>query len=280
MKSRKTKAFSGRAIRQTVVLTVAGSDSGGGAGVQADLKTFEAFGVFGTCAITCVTAQNPDGVAAIAPLPERIVREQIRTVLSAFPVAAAKTGMLYSAAIIRGVAREISRHKLRWVIVDPVMIATSGARLLRRDAMAALLNELLPIASVMTPNIPEAECLLGKRIVSESDLVEGAVSLSRMFGCAVVVKGGHLRGKMAVDVLSPDGIKAHRYYTRRISAAQTHGTGCTFSAALTAALASGMSLEDSVFIAKSFVQSALRCAAKIGRHSPLAWRAAADVALD
>jgi len=273
MSSSRAKLGAGRG-KAAVALTIAGSDSGGGAGIQADLKTFEAFGVFGTCAVTCVTAQNPDRVAAVEPISPRIVREQIRAVCSAFPVAAAKTGMLYSAAIIREVAGEIRRNTVPWLVVDPVMISTSGARLLRKDAMRALLDCLAPVASVLTPNITEAEALLGERITSESDLVEAAVSLSRMLGCAVVVKGGHLRGRLAVDAFSADGLSVRRYYTRRITAAQTHGTGCTFAAALTAALAIGIPLEDSVFIAKSFVQSALRGAMRIGRHSPLGWRAA------
>ena len=251
-----------------VVLTIAGSDSGGGAGIQADLKTFAALGVFGTSAITCVTAQSPDAVSGITAIAEDMVVRQIRAVCAGFPVAATKTGMLYSAAIIRSVAAMAREQRLAPLVVDPVMVATSGARLLQEDAVGVLLNELLPLATVVTPNAPEAEILWGQPIRSQADLAAAATGIGRRYGIACVAKGGHVEGADVVDALY-DGTCVHEFRRPRVPAAQTHGTGCTFSAALVAHLALGRSLSEAVAAAKTFVQEALRTAVPVGRHHPL-----------
>jgi hydroxymethylpyrimidine/phosphomethylpyrimidine kinase len=258
------------AFRVPVALTIAGSDSGGGAGVQADLKTFASLGVFGTSAITCLTAQNPDRVDGVEEVSPAMVAQQIRTVCAGFPVAAAKTGMLFSAPIIRAVAREVIRCGLRRLVVDPVMISTSGARLLRDDAVAALCRDLLPLATVITPNLPEAEALLGGEIGSLPDMKSAAEALSRRFGCAAVVKGGHCEGNRVHDVLF-DGRRMTVLTSPRLKVRETHGTGCTFSAALAARLAAGRTLADAFREAKSYVAAALRNAPRAGRHSPLGW---------
>jgi hydroxymethylpyrimidine/phosphomethylpyrimidine kinase len=254
-----------------VALTIAGSDSGGGAGIQADLKTFASLGVFGTSAITCLTAQNPDRVDGVEEVSPAMVARQIRTVCAGFPVAAAKTGMLFSAPIIRAVAREADRCGFRRLVVDPVMISTSGARLLRDDAVAALCRELLPLATVITPNLPEAEALLGERIVSIEDMKAAAEALTRRFGCASVVKGGHCEGSRVHDLLF-DGRRMTVLTSPRLKVRETHGTGCTFSAALAANLAAGRGLADAFREAKGYVAAALRNATRAGRHSPLGWR--------
>lgn len=252
-----------------VVLTIAGSDSGGGAGIQADLKTFAALGVFGTSAITCLTAQNPDEVAGIHPAPPGMVALQIQTVLRGFPVAAAKTGMLYSAAIIKAVARTLTRRRIPILVVDPVMIATSGARLLQTRAIAALQDCLLPLATVITPNLPEAEVLGGHPIRSRADQRAAAREIGERYGAACVIKGGHSGGRRIHDILFFRGACCE-YTSPRISAAETHGTGCAFSAALTALLARGVDLPDAVPWAIRFVRRALCRARRIGRHFPLA----------
>lgn len=251
-----------------VVLTIAGSDSGGGAGVQADLKTFSAMGVFGTSAITALTAQNPRRVAGIEPVSAGFVATQIRTVAEAFPLAAVKTGMLFSASIIRAVVGALPALRGAPIVVDPVMIATSGARLLRPDAVRTLCANLIPRATVVTPNVPEAEVLAGIRIRSVKDLRTAACMISDRFGTACVAKGGHIGGKSVVDILSVDGTTI-LYDSPRLKALETHGTGCTFSAALAAALALGEPLEDAVAAAKAFVTRAIRTARPAGRHHPL-----------
>ena len=252
-----------------VALTVAGSDSGGGAGLQADLKTFAACGVFGTSAVTCLTAQNPDGVMGVFAVPETFVSLQIRAVCRAFPVAAAKTGMLFSASMIRSVAKALTGAPIRKLVVDPVMVATSGARLLQPDALRALRDHLLPVASVVTPNLPEAEALLGEPIADLRGLREAARALERRFGTAFVLKGGHLPGVRVTDVLCVRG-RILEWTSPRVAARETHGTGCTFSAALAARLACGASLENATAAAKRFVNSALAKARRAGQHWPLA----------
>ena len=249
-----------------VALTVAGSDSGGGAGVQADLKTFHSLGVFGVSAITCLTAQNPSGVSAVEPASPRIVAGQIERVLEAFPVHAAKTGMLYDASIIETVARVFRRHKLRNVVVDPVMIASSGARLLKPDALVSLTKQLLPLALVVTPNRAEAEVLCSRPVRSRAAQREVARVLAERFGVAFVVKGGHLPG--AVDILF-DGRELHEFEATRVSRIKTHGTGCVFSAALAANLALGHPLVEAVGCAKQFVTDAIRHSIRVGRYRAL-----------
>jgi hydroxymethylpyrimidine kinase/phosphomethylpyrimidine kinase len=252
-----------------VALTIAGSDSGGGAGIQADLKVFHAHAVFGTSAITCLTAQNPSLVSGVHAAPAAFVVEQIERVGEAFPIAAAKTGMLYDAAIIEAVAALWRRRRWRNLVVDPVMVASSGARLLKPDAIAALTSQLLPQAAVITPNLAEAEVLWGHAIGNLQQQREAAQALATRFGTAVVVKGGHLpRERRAVDVLF-DGQRFHEFGAVRVAAIKTHGTGCTFSAAIAANLALGHDLVTAVGRAKRFVTGAIRTALRIGQYQPL-----------
>ncbi len=251
-----------------VALTIAGSDSGGGAGIQADLKTFAALGVFGTSALTCVTAQNPKEVAGIAALEPDIVARQIKAVCDGFPVAAAKTGMLYSAAIIRMVAAEDLQEGLPVLVVDPVMIATSGAQLLKHDAIDALCADLLPQARVVTPNLHEAEVLCGHKIESVDRMREAAREIGDRFDIACVIKGGHLPGDEVIDILYDEG-EEYVLSAPRFDAPETHGTGCAFSAAITAYLARGDLLSDAVAKAKDFVREALENSLPVGRHHPL-----------
>lgn len=252
-----------------VALTVAGSDSGGGAGIQADLKTFHAHGVFGTSAITCITAQNPARVSAVQPLKPRLVAEQVDRVFEAFPVAAAKTGMLYEAAIIEAVAHGFARRKFAKLVVDPVMVASSGALLLKKNAVTALTSKLFPIAAVVTPNLDEAEVLARCRIRTLDDLRLAARVLAEKYGVPFLVKGGHLPGaNRAVDVLF-DGKRFCEYRAAMVPKIKTHGTGCTFSAAIAANLALGHGLTESIGRAKQFITRAIRDAVKVGRHGAL-----------
>lgn len=255
-----------------VALTIAGSDSGGGAGIQADLKVFEALGVFGTSALTCVTVQSPDRVEAVHAVPPDIVSGQISVVCSDFPVAAIKTGMLYSVDIIRAVSEALKRNApgVR-VTLDPVMVATSGARLLREDAVHALMEELVPLAALITPNVPEAEILDGQSIDSPEAASAAAARISAKFGVSCVVKGGHLPGDPVRNFLSHEN-KCFEFSMRRIGALQTHGTGCAFSAAVTAFIARGFSVEKAVESAGGFVAAALEKSRPSGRHNPLAFR--------
>ena len=251
-----------------VALTIAGSDSGGGAGIQADLKTFSSLDVFGTSAVTCITAQNPDEVRAIAPVDPDMVVQQIKTVCDSFPVRVAKTGMLYSAEIIRAVAEEDIREGIAVLVVDPVMVAASGARLLQSDAIDALCQDLLPHARVVTPNLHEAEILCGHTIASVDELRQAAREIADRFDLACVVKGGHLPGDEVVDVLV-DGAEEHVFRGTRINAVETHGAGCAFSAAIAAYLARGELIVDAVGASKTYVQHALSSAREAGQHRPL-----------
>jgi len=234
-----------------VVLTIAGSDSGGGAGIQADLKTFATFGVFGASAITAITAQNPRQIKAILPIKAGMVRSQIKAVCDYFHVSAVKTGMLYNEKIVSIVADEIKRRKFPIVVVDPVCRATSGKMLLTRQAFKVLCSKLLPLATVITPNIPEAETLLKRRISDFDEQRAAAAALSRRFKTACIIKGGHLPGKAAIDVLCL-GKRIYSFKNRRLYV-KSHGTGCVFSAALAASLARGMSLRNTVANAKKHV---------------------------
>lgn len=251
-----------------VVLSIAGSDSGGGAGIQADLKTFSAHGTFGCTAITCVTAQNPNGVSAIQPLDVETVSAQIRMVCDGFPVAAAKTGMLFSSEIIRAVAMEDVQQGIPVLVVDPVMVAASGARLLKADAIAALCDALIPQARVITPNLHEAEILCGHTITSVEELRAAAREIGDRFDVACLAKGGHLGGAEVVDVLYDEGDELV-LTGPRIAAIQTHGAGCAFSAALTAQLARGALLQDAVRAAREYVAGAIEQAVVTGPHRPL-----------
>lgn len=250
-------------------LTIAGSDSGGGAGIQADLKTFAALGVYGTSAITALTAQNTTGVAGVHVVPAEFVTQQIETVTTDLGCDAVKTGMLASAAIVEAVAASVEALELPNLVVDPVMIAKSGDRLLDADAVHALRTTLLRHARVVTPNVPEAEVLADMPIRSMQDMREAARRIMRHRPAAVIVKGGHMEGQTATDVLF-DGDRFLELSEPRIEGRHTHGTGCTFSAALAAHLALGRSLEDAARGAKAFVTAAMRHGVDLGQgHQPL-----------
>ncbi len=249
-------------------MTIAGSDSGGGAGIQADLKTFASLGVYGTSAITAVTAQNTQSVFAIAEVPEEVIASQIDVVMEDIGAAAAKTGMLSSASIVRVVAERLEAWDLQKLVVDPVMVATSGDYLLHQDAVGSVIENLLPLAMVATPNIPEAQVLSRVAIVSDQTAREAARIISSYGPKIVVIKGGHAEGNP--DELIFDGrdftvLEGHRVITEN-----THGAGCTFSAAIAARLAVGDELMDAIRFAKDFITRALQSSYAIGRgHSPV-----------
>jgi hydroxymethylpyrimidine/phosphomethylpyrimidine kinase len=244
-------------------LTIAGSDSGGGAGIQADLKTFSAFRVFGMSVITAVTAQNSLGVQGVENLPPAFVAQQLRSVLDDFGTDAAKCGMLSTAAIIEAVAETLTQHRVEKLVVDPVMVAKSGDPLLQADARTALADRILPLALVVTPNLPEAEVLAGMRVVEPEDMEEAARRIHLMGPRYVLVKGGHLKGD-ATDLLW-NGREFTRFPGPRVDSANTHGTGCTFSAAIAAGLARGQALGDAIRSAKAYVTRAIREGFKAGR---------------
>ncbi len=251
---------------QPVALTIAGSDSGGGAGIQADLLTFAAHEVFGTTAITCLTAQNPDGVTAIQALPAEFVREQVEQVRRYFQLGALKTGMLYSAGIIAIVADFLRAHREIPAVVDPVMVATSGARLLAPEALAALRDQLLPLAAVVTPNLDEVAVLAGGRPDTPAAMADAGRSLARAHGVPFLIKGGHLAGDELTDVLVvPDG--AVRTFTGpRVAGVDTHGCGCTLSAAIAANLAKGIPLEPAVAAARDYLRRCLVPGLTLGKR--------------
>jgi len=257
------------------VLTIAGSDSGGGAGIQADLKTITVLGGYGMSAITALTAQNTVGVHGVHAVPPEFVAEQIDAVLTDIGADAAKTGMLATAEIVRVVAAALERHDVPNVVVDPVMVAKSGDALLSPDAEAVLREELLPRAALVTPNIPEAERLTGESIESLEDMERAAARLVDAGAAAALVKGGHLAGD-AIDVLH-DGTRIHRFPGERIPTKNTHGTGCTYSAAIATGLAQGMGLAEAVRRAKEFVARAIARSLDIGEGcGPLDHAAAAE----
>jgi hydroxymethylpyrimidine/phosphomethylpyrimidine kinase len=249
-------------------LTVAGSDSGAGAGIQADLKTFAALGVYGTSALTAVTAQNTRAVLAIAEVPEEVVAMQIDAVLSDIGADAAKTGMLSSAAIIETVADRLEAWGLPRLVVDPVMVAKSGDHLLHPAAAEALRARILPLALVVTPNIPEAEVLAGRAILTDADAREAARAIAALGPRYVIVKGGH-RPDRPVDIVF-DGDGFHDLDAAWVDTQNTHGTGCTFSAAIAAHLARGAEPLLAIAAAKHFITDALRASYAIGAgHSPV-----------
>jgi hydroxymethylpyrimidine/phosphomethylpyrimidine kinase len=251
-----------------VALTIAGSDSGGGAGIQADLRTFAAFGVFGTSALTAVTAQNTTGVRAVQVLEPALVAAQIDAVAEDFPVAAVKIGMLGRADIVRTVAGALDRHHLAPVVLDPVMLAKGGDALLAPDAVAALIEALVPRAAVVTPNLPEASAMTGRRVADVDDMTAAAERLLALGARAVVIKGGHLDGD-AMDLFA-DGTRVEWLRAPRIATPHTHGTGCTFASAIAAELALGRPLFDAVRSAKAYVHRAIARAPGLGRgHGPL-----------
>ncbi|WP_420441648.1 bifunctional hydroxymethylpyrimidine kinase/phosphomethylpyrimidine kinase [Candidatus Palauibacter sp.] len=247
---------------RATALTIAGSDSGGGAGIQADLKTFHAFGVFGTSAVTAVTAQNTMGVQAVQALDPSIVRRQIESVRTDLAPAAAKTGMLADADIVRAVVAGLHGFEGP-LVVDPVMVATSGDRLLHPEAADAILDELLPLATLVTPNLPEAEILAGRTVSTEADMSVAASAILARGAGAVLVKGGHMAGDEVVDLFrSGEGERVWR--TPRVPTTETHGTGCTLSAAIAAGLASGLTLEPAIERGLAFTHAAIARAPGLG----------------
>ena len=268
------RSIPGGARSRPRALTIAGSDSGGGAGIQADLKTFAAFGVYGAAAITAVTAQNTLGVQAIHEVPASIVAAQIDVVLSDIGADAVKTGMLFSTAIVEVVSSRLRAHGVTRLVVDPVMVAKGGDRLLRADAVAALRELLLPLAAVVTPNAPEAAVIAGCAVVDELTAREAARRIHALGPRVVIVKGGHLGGDRAADIVF-DGTSFEMLSAPRVDTPHTHGTGCTFSAAIAASLASGASPLDAARAAKAFLHGAIEHAEPLGAgHGPVnhLWR--------
>lgn len=244
-----------------VALTIAGSDSSAGAGAQADLKTFSAFGVYALTAITCVVAETPGKVQGIEPVSVKLVADQIQLLLGKFPIAAIKTGLLYSGEIAHRVAAIIQKSNTQRgraipLVVDPVMVATSGDLLLRKEAITICERELFPLAAVVTPNLDEAATLLGEPIADLSAMRHAGRKLSDRYRVPVLMKGGHLAGEKAVDLLFANG-KVTEFSAPFARGVQTHGTGCTYSAAICAGLASGIALEQAITRAKEYVTAAI-----------------------
>jgi hydroxymethylpyrimidine/phosphomethylpyrimidine kinase len=261
----------GRTYRR--VLTIAGSDSGGGAGIQADLKTFCALECYGMSAVTALTAQNTLGVSAIHPVPPEFAAAQIAAVFEDIGADAVKIGMLYSARLIRVVAEQLRRYNARHIVLDPVMVAQSGDRLLEDDAVGAIREYLMPLAEVVTPNVPEAEVLAGRRIAGPADMEAAGLDLARYGSEAVLLKGGHLEEADSSDLLYLCRENRWvRYPAERIASRNTHGTGCTLSSAIAAHLARGDDLEAAVRQAKIYITAALRAGAayRLGNgHGPV-----------
>jgi hydroxymethylpyrimidine/phosphomethylpyrimidine kinase len=248
-------------VEVPVALTIAGSDSSSGAGIQADLKTFSAFGVYDLTAITCVVAETPGRVSKIEGVSAELVGEQIKVLLENFPVAAIKTGLLFSGEIVAEVARTLRAHRAKGnpaipLVIDPVMVATSGDLLLRDDAVESYERDLFPLAALLTPNLGEATRLLGEPVQDLATMREAGAKLAKKYRIPVLLKGGHLAGEKAIDLLFVEGtiVEFSAPFSRGIA---THGTGCTYSAAITAGLASGLSLDAAVRRAKKFVTAAI-----------------------
>ena len=256
-----------------IALTIAGSDSSGGAGIQADLKTFAALGVYGASVIAALTAQNTKGVTGIHEVPADFIAKQMDAVFSDLAVGAVKIGMLSRAEAIETVAAGLDRHKAQNIVLDPVMVATSGDRLLAKDAVEALTRTLMPRAVVVTPNLPEAAALLGQPIAgNEGEMLEQARALMERGARAVLIKGGHGSGRQSVDLLVEAGGGVSRLTGRRVATKNTHGTGCTLSSAIAAGLAKGLGLYDAAAAAKAYVSTAIAAAdlLEVGHgHGPL-----------
>jgi hydroxymethylpyrimidine/phosphomethylpyrimidine kinase len=256
-----------------VALTIAGSDSGGGAGVQADLKTFAALGAHGTSVVACLTAQNPKRVLAAYGVHPEFVREQLEAVFSELPPAAIKTGMLYSEQIFALVLNFLCRlpeAKRPPLVVDPVMMSTSGTPLMEKWSLGVF-ERLFRAATIITPNLDEAMALLGRKLNSPEEAREAARDLHAKFGCAALVKGGHLRGTSEAIDFFYDGKKELLLSAPRVKGVNTHGTGCTYAAAIAAGLAKGMKLEKAVVAAKEYVTKAIAGSVRVGRHQALGW---------
>ena len=256
-----------------IALTIAGSDSGGGAGIQADLKTFQRFGVFGTSVVTAVTAQNTREVRAVHPIPVEIVLAQLDALADDLPPAALKTGMLATATLVRAVAGAIARYRFGPYVLDPVMASTSGDRLLDPEAEREVLMRLVPLATLVTPNLDEAAILAGSPVNDPSAMERAGRALLERGANAALIKGGHLPGARLVDILVTHE-DVQRFEHQRIETTSTHGTGCTLSAAITAGLALGHPLEMAVVEALDFVHRAIATAPGLGRgHGPVNYSA-------
>jgi hydroxymethylpyrimidine/phosphomethylpyrimidine kinase len=245
-----------RSTTPPIALTIAGSDSGGGAGIQADLKTFHAYHVHGLSVIAAITSQNTRGVTAVHPVPRGHIRSQIEAVFDDFPIAAVKTGMLGNAKIVRLVAKELRKRKPTWLVVDPVMISTSGSRLLDEDAVEAVVNELIPLADIVTPNLPEAEALLGYPLRTNRQLTGAGEALLELGAGSVLLKGGHARGSEVVDRYFDDRGMVEIRHARLPR--EGHGTGCTLASAIAAELACGQTPRVAVRRATAYVHRALK----------------------
>lgn len=255
------------------VLTIAGSDSGGGAGIQADLKSIAANGCYGMSVITALTAQNTKGVFGIHPVPVDFVQQQLQVVLSDIGSNAIKIGMLFSSELIETIARELQAHLAKNIVLDPVMVATSGDKLLQDEAVEALKTQLIPMAHIITPNLPEASVLLGREITTLGELKDAAAQLSEL-GCPnVLIKGGHLEEGDCDDLLyMAETGEVRTYPVKRIETNNNHGTGCTLSSAIAAGLAKGLSVEDAVTAGKEYITGAIRSGADYtigGGHGPV-----------
>ena len=269
------------------VLSIAGSDSGGGAGIQADLKTFSALGCYGMTAITALTAQNTQGVRGIHGVPPEFLAAQIDAVLEDIGADAVKIGMLHAPEIVRVVAQAIRKHKLQHVVLDPVMVATSGDRLIAEETVSVLVKELFPLATVITPNLDEAELLLGHKIAGIAALEPAARELLALGAPSVLLKGGHLQGDEVVDLLLQPGRDPLRLASARIASQNVHGTGCTLSSAIAAHLALGHALEDAVRLARAYILGAIAAGAEVRTgqghgplnhgHAPVAMRVLAGI---
>ena len=256
-------------------LTVAGSDSGGGAGIQTDLKTFAVLKVHGTSVLTCITAQNPKEVKAIQPVSSRVVFSQFQALNNGLKPVAVKSGMLFSKSIVQSVLRGLELLKPRWYVLDPVMIATSGAQLLRDSCMEVIQNRLIPMASLVTPNIAEAEVLLGRTIRGSAQAKASVRQLVDRYEVPFLLKGGHLPSRGKVIDYFCDGHTLNAMESAYIKGKDTHGTGCTYSAAITAHLAMGASLESAVVKGKSFIAEAIEQSYRTGAHQALnVWKGA------
>jgi len=255
--------------RIPVALTIAGSDSGGGAGIQADLKSFHAFGVFGTSALTAVTVQNTRGVTGVHPIPVDMVRAQIRAVAEDLRPAACKSGMLATSELVRAVAASIRELRLANYVLDPVMVATSGDRLLDEDAQKTIVEELVPLAALVTPNLDEAALLVSAPVEEREGMRRAAAALVEMGAAAALLKGGHLRSSELVDILF-DGAEWHEWRRPKLDTRSPHGTGCPLSAAIAAGLAHGRPLTEAVGDALDYVSRAMKAAPGLGEgHGPL-----------
>ena len=252
------------------MLTIAGSDSGGGAGIQADIKTISLLGSYAATVLTALTAQNTCGVSSIHGLPSSFVCDQLDAVLSDIPIDVIKTGMLHTPAIISALAERLGDRKVIIpMVIDPVMVAKGGAALLEREAVQVFCDQLLPMAYLLTPNVPEAERLLGRSIKNDSDMERAASELHTMGAANVLIKGGHMTGRLSTDILF-DGTQCHHFSSERIFTSNTHGTGCSYASAIAALLAQGEPLLKSIERSKAFIGTAIRTARSLGKgHSPV-----------